>query len=405
VSARASRSAVVLATCAAAVAVAAVTVLSFGADHRVLLGSWPVWVGAALVAVLSLGARSHPRTAIVAASTTCAVVLAVSSHSGGVVPLTLACALTGAQAWPFVTAPAWRVPLLVATTAATTAGVLVATHDRSLTAALAAATWTVALGVATFLFTVPITRARQRQALLRQSLDRAASEIAVTSRRAVNDERVRIARDLHDSAGHLVTAITIHASIAQKTIHQAPETAAEAISTVEEYSRQAMLEIQSVLRVLDGAAPPVEEEPGLDRLDALVEEVAGLGLAVQVSEVGEEVPLTPAVSAVAYRLLREGLVNVRKHSAGREARVVVRWPEPGIRTGVIEVEVVDAGPPVGASTGSGIGLRSLRERVALEGGTVVVGRLSTGGFHVRARIPLGTDHPATPAASKETSWT
>lgn len=390
-----SRAAVPLATALAAVAVCAMAVLSLGSDPGAVRGWWPAVVGAVLAVLLGLCARRAPRLTVLAACLICVLALAVSGEPGAVVPLTLAEALAVAQAWPFVVAHGWRVGLLLGSTTAMTGSVVVAVAALPTAVVVAAAVWTVCLGAAAYLYAVPLLRARRKRAKLQDSLDHAAREIAVTSRRAVLDERVRIARDLHDSAGHLVTAVNIHAAAAQRALDREPETAARAIGTVEEYSRQAVLEIQSVLRVLEGQAEAGGREPGLDELGPLVEEVGRLGLTVAVSEVGRPVPVSPAVSAAAYRVVREGLVNSRKHSAAGEALVVVRWPEPGIRAGVLEVEVVDAGPAVGASTGSGIGLRGLRERVGLEHGTMTVGRLSTGGFHIRARLPLGPEHDET----------
>ena len=402
----ASRAAMPLAVLAAAVAVSSVAVLSLGSDPRPVHWWWPVWVGATLVSLLGLAARRHPRATVLAATLTCVVVLLGSSAPGGVVPLTLAGALTAAQAWPFVLDGRSRTSLLVATTAATCGAVVVVlvVDDVGPVTVAAAGAWTVSLGMAAYLFAVPISRGRLKQARLQRSLDSAASQIAVSSRRAVIDERVRIARDLHDSAGHLVTAITIHAAVAQRALGREPDAAARAIGTVEEYSRLALLEIQTVLRVLDGARAQGGREPDLGALDDLVAEMAGLGLVVEVSEVGHPAALPPTVSAACYRVAREGLLNSRKHSTCGEARVVVRWPEPGIRFDVLEVEVVDRGPAAEASTGSGIGLRGLRERVALEGGTLEAGPLPTGGFHVRARIPFDPQRTAAATAQGETSW-
>lgn len=388
-----SRAAVPLATALAALAVCAMAVLSLGSDPAAVRGWWPAVVGSVVAVLLGLCARRAPRLTVVASCLTGVLALAVSGEPGAIVPLTLAGALAAAQAWPFVLAGGWRVGLLLGSTAATTAAVVAAVAGLPAAVVGAAAVWTVCLSATAYLYAVPLVRARRKRAKLQASLDHAAREIAVTSRRAVLDERVRIARDLHDSAGHLVTAVNIHAAAAHRALDREPQAAAEAIGTAEEYSRLAVLEIQSVLRVLEGQADNDGREPGLEELEPLVEQIGRLGLTVTVSEVGQPVPLSPAVSAAGYRVVREGLVNVRKHSAAGEARVVLRWPEAGIREDVLEVEVVDPGPPAGSSAGSGIGLRGLRERVALERGTMTVGRLSTGGFHVLARLPLGPRVP------------
>lgn len=373
------------------IAIVGVMLLSFGVGEADVTGWWPAFSTAVLTAAIGVAGRRHPQLTVVAATVTAVTGLVWSGSRSAVVPLTLASALAAAQAWPRLANKRRRVALLVVSTAVmASAAMMIVGRGEPPAVVVGTGLWVVGLNTVVYHLTVPVLTERTRRTRLQRSLDAAAREIAVRSRRAVRDERVRIARDLHDSAGHLVTVVNIHATAAERALDRDPDQAAEAISSVTEYSRQALLEIQTVLRVLDGKAEDSEPEPGLEALDAMVDEVEALGLSVATIEVGGPVPLPPTVSTVAYRVLREGLINVRKHSAAPGARAIIRWPEPGIRDDVLEIEVVDDGPARTASTGSGIGLRGLGERVELENGSMVAGRLAGGGFHICARLPI--DH-------------
>lgn len=212
--------------------------------------------------------------------------------------------------------------------------------------------------------------------------------------RAVELERARIARELHDVVTHNVSMMTIQAGAARKILDTAPDRAREAMAAVEAGGRAAMTELRHVMGLLTIEAGPGEDlagsaglspQPGLDRLDALVEGVRQAGLAVALSVRGEPRPVSPGIELTAYRVVQEALTNTVKHAGGSEATVTVEYTADRLR-----VEVVDTGGrrTGAASTGNGRGLLGLRERLAVYGGTLHTGPRTRGGYRVKALIPL-----------------
>lgn len=242
-----------------------------------------------------------------------------------------------------------------------------------------------------------------------------AEQIRAQSQRlaeqAVLDERLRIARELHDVIAHHVSAIGIQAGAARKVLTRDVELAQEALRTVEDSSRQAVAETRQLLGVLrddgsaEGAGPARtaaalaadSPEPRLEDVEELVAEHARRGLAVTLTWAGgaEEVlaDVPPALGLSLYRCLQEALSNVVRHSTATSAGVVIR----GIgahqhgRPRSLELEVLDAGRPQRGSEGTGFGLTGLRERVQMHGGTAEIGPREPGpGWRVRVRFPLET---------------
>jgi signal transduction histidine kinase len=148
-----------------------------------------------------------------------------------------------------------------------------------------------------------------------------------------------------------------------------------------------MTELRDVMGLLtmDGDGPELAPQPGLDGLEALVQRMRDAGLAVEVSVTGRRDPVPSGVELTVYRLVQEALTNTVKHAAGADVRVCVDH-----RGDHLDVEVTDTGGPPGASAGagSGRGLLGLRERLAVYGGTLTAGPRLSGGYRVRARIPL-----------------
>ncbi|MFI6369882.1 sensor histidine kinase [Streptomyces sp. NPDC050546] len=227
-------------------------------------------------------------------------------------------------------------------------------------------------------------------------------EQAEALRRAVEHERARIARELHDVVTHNVSVMIIQAGAARKIMKTSPEQAGEALLAVEAGGRAAMTELRHVMGLLtmadedagtDGGADlagtvaELAPQPGLGQLEKLIERVRDTGLPVELTTTGPPRPLPPGLELAAYRVVQEALTNTVKHASGATAAVTVEYGAERLR-----VEVTDTGghPGAGAPTGNGRGLIGLRERLAVYDGTLNTGRRLTGGYRVEALIPLET---------------
>lgn len=203
---------------------------------------------------------------------------------------------------------------------------------------------------------------------------------------AVVGERLRIARDLHDSIAHHVALIGVQAGAARRALEKKPELAAEALGQVERSARQSIAELRSVLgslRDTDGGEPG---QPNLARLPELVAEMDKLGLEVNLQLVGDEAAFgrtSTSQEAALYRVVQEALTNVRKHSSARSAHVRIRAGAE-----YAEAEILDDGRPLQGTAGGGLGQIGIRERVAALGGNVEMGPRRDQGFRVLVRLPL-----------------
>jgi signal transduction histidine kinase len=206
------------------------------------------------------------------------------------------------------------------------------------------------------------------------------------ARRAAEDERRHIARELHDLVAHHVSLIGVQAGAARTALDRAPlgsETTRRALLAIEESSRSAVGEMRHLLDVLrgeDGAAD-LQPPPALSRLDTLVEDFRAAGLEVSLSVRGDLPILSPVQDLCCYRLIEEALTNVTRHSLATCARA---WID--VDDGHVSVGVQDGGPPRQGSAGTGRGLIGLRERVELCGG-VLSAEPSDPGFTVRTSMP------------------
>jgi signal transduction histidine kinase len=224
---------------------------------------------------------------------------------------------------------------------------------------------------------------------LRRSLDREREE---TARLAVIAERMRIARDLHDAAGHGVTAISLQAAAGLRALDDSPDVE-ETRWVFEEIKRTARSTMEDMRKLLGLLRPSDTAEleqarVSLAQLDQMVAECRAAGLSVAVDRSGDQTGLPPVLDQTAYRITQEALTNVLKH-AGPGAVATVRLafdPE------TVEVEVTDdgPGPPGGVAMGSRKGLIGMRERVELFGGRFSAGPMEGGGFRVLARLPRGS---------------
>jgi signal transduction histidine kinase len=203
----------------------------------------------------------------------------------------------------------------------------------------------------------------------------------------VAEERLRIARELHDVVAHNISLINVQAGVALHLMDAKPEQARTALTAIKQASKEALVELRSVLGVLRQVdqGEPRHPTPGLARLDELVERTRLAGLAVDLEIDGERAPLPPAVDVAAYRIIQEALTNVLKHSGSANATVKL-----GFTPGLFTVEVSDAGrgADLDAIANGGSGLAGMRERISALGGELTVGQAPAGGFRVRADIPL-----------------
>ncbi|MBT2489473.1 sensor histidine kinase [Streptomyces sp. ISL-96] len=222
------------------------------------------------------------------------------------------------------------------------------------------------------------------------------------SAQAVTAERLRIARELHDMVAHSIGVIAIQAGAGSRVIGSEPEQARSALQAIEATSRETLRGLRHMLDLLRQTKP--EREPSLERapfagltdLDRLVSTTAEAGVQVEVRRRGEQRPLPTAVDQSAFRIIQESVTNVVRHAATQHCRATV-----DCRPRELLVEVVNDGPgrTATATANSGYGIRGMRERVALLGGSFTAGPRPEGGFRVTARLPLP------PAAAAPTTST
>ena len=228
-------------------------------------------------------------------------------------------------------------------------------------------------------------------ASLRDRAEQAEATRIEEARRAVAEERTRIARELHDVVAHSMSVMIVQAGAARRVLLQRPDQATEALLSVETTGREAMTEMRRLLGVLreeSDTSAALTPQPSVRNLAALVEPCTEVGLAVSIEIEGEPRDLPAGVDLSAYRIVQEALTNARKHAGPASATVVVRY-----RDDWIDVEVSDDGrgassAPDGAHADNGHGLVGMRERVELFGGDLTVGPRPGGGFAVRARLPI-----------------
>ena len=226
---------------------------------------------------------------------------------------------------------------------------------------------------------------RERIEELEERARTAEREAERERRLAAAEERMRIARDLHDSAGHAISVILVQAGAARLLQERDPAGARAALQTVEDVARDTLGEIDQLVRALrdDLPAGEVEPPPGLAALEALAERYRFSGLAVTVTVDGARRALSPAVDQAAYRILQEALTNAAWHGRG-SAEVAIEFAP---RT--LEIAVTNPAAPSSAERdGGGQGIVGMRERAQLLGGTLEAG-VDNGSFWVHARLPYG----------------
>ncbi|MGY3200401.1 sensor histidine kinase [Streptomyces sp. TE5632] len=245
----------------------------------------------------------------------------------------------------------------------------------------AAASWNEEIVIATWV--VAVVAVSELVRTRREQWARERAERAQAARRRADEERLRIARELHDVLAHSISVINVQAGVGLALLDSDPEQARTALTTIKDQSKEALGEVRQVLDTLraPGAAPRAPA-PGLDRLAELVEQAASAGLTVTVE--GAPPKLPPGADLAAFRILQEALTNVVRHSGSRRARVRIEQD-----AGWLRLRIDDDGPATGADAGgSGKGLAGMRERAAALDGTIEAGPRPDGGFRVLAVLPL-----------------
>jgi signal transduction histidine kinase len=228
-------------------------------------------------------------------------------------------------------------------------------------------------------------RAEQTEAAVDRAA-RAEREREIAARVAVAEERGRIARELHDVVAHAVSVMVLQVGAVRHRMPEGDAESRETLKNVEEVGRSALAEMRHLLNAMrhDDEELELLPQPGLHDVGTLVAQVRAAGLPVRLEVHGDPVPLPPGLDLSAYRILQEGLTNSLKHSGASQAEVDVRYD-----SGELQLEVRDDGSGgVSGEGGLGHGLVGVRERVKIYGGQMSAGASRTGGYVLRARIPL-----------------
>lgn len=234
---------------------------------------------------------------------------------------------------------------------------------------------------------------RARRAVMADLEERAARaerDREEDKRRAADEERARIARELHDVIAHHVSAITVQAGAARVAQAQDPAAAARTLATIETTARHALVELSRLLGVIrkeDGASLPRAPQPGLGDVEQMVAQAREAGIDVNVSIRGRRPqPLPTALDLSAYRIVQEAVTNAMKHAPNAHVQVAIRYSGEQV-----ELRVTDdgrGGRPAAPERAGGHGIVGMQERVALFGGELEIGPRPDGGFSVAARLPL-----------------
>jgi signal transduction histidine kinase len=241
-----------------------------------------------------------------------------------------------------------------------------------------------------------------RSAYIASIQARAQDEVS----RRVSEERLRIARELHDVVAHTMSTINVQASAAAAVLADRPDVAADSLQAIRTASKNGLRELRAILNVLRQAddSDPASPTPGLAQVGGLIAGAVQAGLPASISVTGEPAPLPAAVDLAAYRIIQESLTNVIRHAGPATASVCLTY-----RGGDLLIEISDTGrgeaaAQIGAGhagqgqragqDGAGHGLIGMRERAAAAGGTLTAGPASSGGFRVTARLPFAAqDEP------------
>jgi signal transduction histidine kinase len=233
-----------------------------------------------------------------------------------------------------------------------------------------------------------ISSATTRHSERARAAEERARRSEAVAERAAEEERARIARELHDVIAHSVSVMTVQAGAVRRLLTPGQVREREALLTVEQTGRQALTEMRRLLGVLrqEGESAALAPQPGIATLGALVQQVRDAGLPVELTYEGERISLPASVDLSAYRIVQEALTNTLEHAGPAHAWVRVRY-------GHDEVEVEVANDGRSENGGDGHGLVGMRERVALCGGALSAGPRPGGGYTISARLPVTGSAP------------
>jgi signal transduction histidine kinase len=243
-----------------------------------------------------------------------------------------------------------------------------------------------ALALAGWLLAVAIAAEATRIRAERAAASRASRQL--DQRRQQSEERLRIARDLHDVIGHNISLINVQASMGLDLMDSQPEQARAALSAIKLASKEALEELRTMLTPLrgDDDVAPRSPAPALDRLPELIELTRAAGLTVEAEVAGEARPLPAAVHLAAYRIIQESLTNVARHAGQVRVTVRVTYDDANVH---VQIDDDGTAPSDGsAAIGTGSGITGMRERAAALGGNLSAGFRPGGGFRVSARLPV-----------------
>jgi len=277
--------------------------------------------------------------------------------------------------------------VLTLTAAATVAGGVALGHEGA--GAVAARIVASAVVItAAWVIGFAVREQRAYTAGLREQAERQAQAQMAEGRRAIAEERLRIARELHDVVAHSLSLIAVQAGVGNYVAKARPEEAAQALASIQVTSRTALREMRRLLGVLrdDHAGADLAPAHGLADVGQLITGTADAGVQVQLEIRGPQRPVPPGVDLAAYRIIQEALTNVVKHARTTTTRVAVTYEDDAL-----DLEITDdgRGAPVGAVAASaGHGIAGMRERASLFGGEFHAGPRPGRGFRVAARLPL-----------------
>ena len=230
--------------------------------------------------------------------------------------------------------------------------------------------------------------AEVRAVLAEREREAAEREREAAARVAVAEERARIARELHDVVAHAVSMMVLQVGAVRHNVLEGQAADVDALHVAERMGRTALAEMRQLLGAMrrNGDAVEFAPQPGLDDLQALVEDVGRAGLPVHLHVDGDPIPVSRARSLSAYRIVQEGITNALKHASASQVDVTLRYVQDEL-----EIEVRDDGRGIFPSDGLGHGLVGIRERVKIFGGEMSAGAAPEGGFVLRTRLPIADE--------------
>jgi signal transduction histidine kinase len=372
----------------AAVPLLAGAVIVVGVAVRADAGTRPLALALGLASAAALTLRRRAPTATLAASGGLVLALFAVDRAAGAIAVI-------APATGLYSLALSRGGIHLAVAAAAAAATVVAAdtflagrHSHNVTLQTAAH---VALVAVPLLAAEALRNRRSYVQLLRERLELAERTREEDAQRRVEQERLRIARDLHDVVAHTLTAINVQAGVAAQLLARDPSHAQSALATIEVASHDALDELRAIVGVLreaDGVTAPLEPAPGLGSVSELIERACAMGLDINLEIEGRRpIRISDAVQLAVFRIVQESLTNARRHAAGAAARVSMSYRPDRL---LLTVENGTGVTRNGNGCVPGVGILGMRERATALGGTFTASP-SEGGFRVTAELPYRRD--------------